>query len=201
MPLPRKSRSPKKGDTTTKTSTSAKTSAKAASKSKEQGAGPIAFFLSIFIIALGAIQLLSAFHTYAINLGELNSLKKQEAALIEKKQELENDIDRWNDKSYVTAQARERLGFVFPGESSVRVNHPEAVTGDQDDASTTTTSKLPWYEELSYSFEQADSADEPAPSNGGQSSGEQSQSSDQSSDGQQQDGEQNQSTTDSGDAQ
>lgn len=71
--------------------------------------------MSLFIVALGAIQLVSTFHTYALNLAELNGLKKQEASLIAQKQELENDIARWDDKAYVTAQARDRLGFVFPG--------------------------------------------------------------------------------------
>ena len=96
---------------------------------KKNSAGPIAFFVSLFIVALGTIQLVSTFHTYALNLAELNGLKREEASLVAKKQELENDIKRWDDKAYVTAQARERLGFVFPGETAVHVLHPEAVTG------------------------------------------------------------------------
>ncbi|TPF93306.1 septum formation initiator [Bifidobacterium sp. UTBIF-68] len=129
---------------------------------KSNATGPIAFFVSLFIIALGAIQLVSTFHTYALNLAELNSLKREEASLVAKKQELENNIKRWDDKAYVTAQARERLGFVFPDEQAVRVLHPEAVTGDetpsdQSDGSQTTSKKvLPWYSELAYSFKKAD---------------------------------------------
>ena len=53
----------------------------------------------------GAIQLVSTFHTYALNLAQLNDLKNQEAALIAKR-DLENDIERWNDDSYVATQAR-----------------------------------------------------------------------------------------------
>ena len=97
--------------------------------SQRGGAGPVAFFVALFIVALGTIQLASTFHTYALNLAELNGLKKQEAALVAQKRELENDIARWDDKAYVTAQARDRLGFVFPGEQAIRVEHPEAVTG------------------------------------------------------------------------
>ncbi|KAA8819746.1 septum formation initiator [Bifidobacterium rousetti] len=126
--------------------------------------GPIAFFVSLFIVAVGAIQLVSTFNTYATDLAHLNSLKRQEAALIAQKQELENDISRWNDKNYVAAQARERLGFVFPGEQSVLVQNPQAVTGDEGaDTSTTdktasgdTSKQLPWYSELSYAFKKAD---------------------------------------------
>lgn len=129
---------------------------------KKSTAGPIAFFVSLFIVALGTIQLVSTFHTYALNLSELNGLKREEASLVAKKQELENDIKRWNDQAYVTAQARERLGFVFPGETAVRVLHPEAVTGEDDsktDSSSSSESEkkvLPWYSELAYSFKKAD---------------------------------------------
>ena len=126
-------------------------------------AGPISFFLALIVMALGLIQLAATFHSYAINLSELNGLKNQEAQLVAKKQNLENQIQRWNDQAYVTAQARERLGFIFPGEQAIRVLHPEAVTG-QDDQSTKTNkgiqaprkNTLPWYQEMAYSFKKAD---------------------------------------------
>ena len=123
--------------------------------------GPIAFFLSIILVVIGLIQLVSTFHTYATNLAELNALKKTEAALIAKNQDLQNDIARWSDDAYVAAQARERLGFVFPGEQAIRVLHPEAVGEDAAEAASgesqdSKTDTLPWYKELSYAFEQAD---------------------------------------------
>lgn len=130
------------------------------------------FFIALFIVALGSIQLLSVFYTYAISVSELNGLKRQEAVLIAKKQELENDIARWNDKAYVAAQARDKLGFVFPGEQVVHVLHPEAVTGsassDSDDTGDEDSGKktLPWYSELAYSFEQADKKTDETASSG-----------------------------------
>ena len=58
-------------------------SSKSRKKASRRGsAGPIAFFVAVFIVALGSIQLASTFHTYALNMAELNGLKKQEAALI-----------------------------------------------------------------------------------------------------------------------
>ena len=113
-------------------------------------------------MALGSIQLISTFHSYALGLAELNGLKKQESALIAQKAELENDIARWDDKAYVTAQARDRLGFVFPGEQAVTVLHPEAVTGgaeeqgddrSQQDAGAST---MPWYAQINDALSQAD---------------------------------------------
>jgi cell division protein FtsB len=130
--------------------------------SPRRGSGPVAFFIALFIVALGSIQLVSTFHSYALNLAELNNLKRQEASLVAQKQELENNIARWNDKAYITAQARERLGFVFPGEQAIRVEHPEAVTGNSKDSEANGSSSqdghkaLPWYGELSYAFKQAD---------------------------------------------
>lgn len=127
--------------------------------------GPIAFFVSLFIVAVGVIQLVSTLNVYAADLAHLNSLKRQEAALIAQKQELENDISRWEDASYVAAQARDRLGFVFPGEQSVHVLNPQAVTGeDADDqqsssGSSSQSKQLSWYSELAYSFKEADKGD------------------------------------------
>ncbi|PJM76418.1 FtsB family cell division protein [Bifidobacterium felsineum] len=143
-------------------SSRAETGGKTKPTKKKSATGPIAFFVSLFIVALGTIQLVSTFHTYALNLAELNGLKREEASLIAKKQELENNIKRWDDKAYVTAQARERLGFVFPDEQAVRVLHPEAVTGTEtqsgESGSSQDSSKkvLPWYSELAYSFKKAD---------------------------------------------
>lgn len=120
--------------------------------------------LAVIVFALGCIQLLSTVHVYVTNVNELNANRALEARLVERKADLENDIARWDDKAYVVAQARDRLGFVFPGEKSVRVLHPEAVTGGKEtsrdattnDAQTTTTSTLPWYKEMVYLFKEAD---------------------------------------------
>lgn len=127
------------------------------------------------MVLFGAVQFFSTFHTYAMNLAQLESLKQQESALTVQKQELENNISRWNDKSYVIAQARERLGFIFEGETALKVEHPEAVTGKSTDADTsqnttasTQQSKLPWYSELAYSLHEADRNKSAASVNTGQ---------------------------------
>ena len=48
--------------------------------------------------------------------------------------ELTNELDRWKDDKYVIAQARERLTFVFPGETPYRVIDPESVVEQTDPA-------------------------------------------------------------------
>ncbi|KAB8287505.1 septum formation initiator [Bifidobacterium ramosum] len=164
------SRSASKTAAPRRPSASARGSART-TKARTRSSGPIVFFIALFIVALGSIQLLSTFYTYAINLSELNGLKREEASLIAQKRELENSIARWNDKAYVAAQAREKLGFVFPGEQVVHVEHPEAVTGSTTDSAdgeaTAGDDKkaLPWYSELAYSFEKADGDNDTSSSN------------------------------------
>ena len=142
-----------------------------------RNSGPVSFFIAVIIVIIGLMQLVSTFHDYALNLSELNGLKKQEATLEAQKQDLENDIARWDDKAYVTAQARERLGFVFPGEVSVRVEHPEAVTGSTASKSSGTSSAqdeqttLPWYKEFAYAFQQADTPSRSSSSSSSSGSG------------------------------
>ena len=103
------------------------------------------------------------FKSYAQNLGQLNALRNQEAELIQKKADLENDISRWSDDAYVTAQARKRLGFVFPGERSVLVkNAPQdAQHNSTEEKSRTEDKKLPWYNEILYAMESTDRAENP----------------------------------------
>lgn len=122
---------------------------------------PITAFAALIVVILASIQLLSVFHTYALNLAQLNALRNQEAALIEQKEQLEHNIERWDDKAYITAQARERLGFVFPGEKSVRVLGAENIEEDtqqQNNAKQSGQQSVqdPWYHTMMLSIHEAD---------------------------------------------
>ncbi|TCD53525.1 septum formation initiator family protein [Alloscardovia theropitheci] len=122
--------------------------------------GGLLFILGIIILLLSLLNIGLVFRSYAQNLGQLNALKSQEAALIQQKAELENDISRWSDDAYVTAQARKRLGFVYPGERSVRVeNLPQDMRTDTTKKSDTTQSQLPWFTELLYAIHNTDQAE------------------------------------------
>ena len=69
--------------------------------------------------------------------------------------DLENERNRWTDPKYVIAQARERLTFVFPGETPYRVIDPHSVVEEPvvdanqplTDGAVTTglTGSQPWY--------------------------------------------------------
>lgn len=125
-------------------------------------AGPLAFFITLFIVAIGAIQLISTMHAYALSVAELNSLKNQEAELVRQQEDLKEQIARWNDPVFVASKAREELGFIFPGEQPIRVLNADQVPGvnTSKGKSTVTTQEnrvtLPWYNELLYSIQKAD---------------------------------------------
>ncbi len=124
------------------------------------GAGPIAFFVMVIIVIFSIFQFLVVFQTYAVNVSQLNSLKRQEASLIAEKARLKNQISRWNDDAYVTALARERLGFIYSGEKSVRLQnstHSSTTSSSSSSSSSSnTSSKLPWYQEMLYNVQKAD---------------------------------------------
>ena len=76
---------------------------------------------------------------------------------------LNDEISRWQDPEYVKAQARDRLGYVLPGEVGYRVVAPDgtviggqvgSIAGRNDPVNQT------WYERLQGSVQ---TADQPAP--------------------------------------
>src|ERR1700754_2699030 len=82
--------------------------------------------------------------------------------------ELNNEIERWDDNAYVKAQARQRLGWVMPGEVGYRVigvdgkpgGAPPEPTAPSD--GTTDTQKPTWYTKLWGSVEGAGKPPAPA---------------------------------------
>lgn len=81
---------------------------------------------------------------------ELAQLRDDVAAARARNEDLQADLDRWDDPAYVATQARERLAYVLPGQHPYRVIDPEEVVAEApveeetpvvDDAGST----LPWY--------------------------------------------------------
>lgn len=80
------------------------------------------------ILALGAIALLvPTFMRYLDQRAQLTSLRAQVATAKATNEDLTNALSRWDDDSYVVAQARERLSYVFPGETAYKVIDPQTV--------------------------------------------------------------------------
>jgi cell division protein FtsB len=65
--------------------------------------------------------------------------------------DLQKDVDRWQDPAYIEAQARERLYYVFPGESSYLVIDDTGAQTTTDGAPISTelqTTKIDWVKGL-----------------------------------------------------
>ncbi len=82
-----------------------------------------------------------------------------------------NDLDaqlaRWQDPAFVVAQARERLAYVYPGETPYRVVDPEvarpAAVGSVDEAANgDSMDGEPWFDRMWASVEAAGAEPQPA---------------------------------------
>lgn len=86
-------------------------------------------------------------------LGELRDEVARESAEVA---DLEAEAARWEDESYIIAQARERLGFVFEGETAYRVTDPEyAQVIEEEQAqelAAVVDPEAPWWDNLAASL-------------------------------------------------
>jgi cell division protein FtsB len=93
----------------------------------------LARLISVRALVLGIVLLIAfsmLFPTLRSYLGqraELDALATQVRAAEQQEKDLSAELARWDDQSYVAAQARSRLAFVMPGETSYRVIDPEVV--------------------------------------------------------------------------
>ena len=81
------------------------------------------------VLVLAAAVVLPSLRSYFRQQEELADLTAQAQAARVEVEDLRADAARWDDPAYVVAQARERLAFVFPGETPYRVIDPETVAG------------------------------------------------------------------------
>lgn len=104
----------------------------------------------VLIFFVGVLPLLTTFRQYVASQSQVSDLRSQEQSLKRQKANLDEQIKRWDDDAYVIAQARTRLGFVYPGETSVRVIGAEKYAQDdkKDDSSSSADSvsqkNMPW---------------------------------------------------------
>lgn len=84
--------------------------------------------ISLFVVGMLAFVLLfPTVRAYFAQAAELQAMRQQVADALARAEELRYERDRWDDDAYVAAQARERLAYVYPGETSFRVLDPESV--------------------------------------------------------------------------
>lgn len=62
---------------------------------------------------------------------ELSAARSELEVTEQHNKELQNELDLWNDDDFVRAQARERLGYVMPGETLYVVKDPDAGSAEE----------------------------------------------------------------------
>jgi cell division protein FtsB len=109
-------------------------------------------FAFVTVLALMAITLAPPVQRYFAQRAQINALRIQ---LNDSKSSLENarrDLALWNDPTYIAAQARSRLQFVFPGEIQYEVTGIEQTSDSKGAPAAPIADQiplgLPWYGRL-----------------------------------------------------
>ncbi len=114
------------------------------------------------------ILTISYANSLRIYFAQSHDIASTQAQIVERQQNithLQTELDRWKDTDYVRTQARERLGWVVPGETGFRVVGADGKPlggGAEITAATKPDAPAPkaWYDKVWSSVEAADS---PAP--------------------------------------
>lgn len=123
------------------------------------------------VVLLALVLLLPTVRAYVNQTGELRELRGELADAQTQHDELEAELDRWDDQAYVEREARDRLNFVMPGERPWRVLDPETVVDDIDPQTGEAITDgpvqgyetgTPWYEAIWTSVQVA--GEQPVPS-------------------------------------
>jgi cell division protein FtsB len=101
------------------------------------------------VICVLTLTIAGPVRTYFAQRTEMNQLAASEAALRRQISELEQKKAKLGDPAYIAAQARERLGFVKPGDIPFQVQlPPTAATPQPGSDAAKPTSNDPWYTAL-----------------------------------------------------
>lgn len=73
----------------------------------------------MIVVALAVV--VPTLNTYVAQRQELSALQQEVAQQEQEVTELQSQVDRWEDPTFVAAQARERLLFAMPGETQYRL--------------------------------------------------------------------------------
>lgn len=92
---------------------------------------PVRILALIFTFVIAVIILAGPLQDFFAQQEEKRVLNAQLAESKAELESLQQQVDLWNDPSYVQAQARKRLGFVLPGQTLYYVSGDLATTEDE----------------------------------------------------------------------
>ncbi|TXK20032.1 septum formation initiator family protein [Homoserinibacter sp. GY 40078] len=110
------------------------------------------FALTVLLLIVAALVVLAPrFKTLVEQRQQIAQLEQEVANAQDRLDELDAEVARWSDPAYVEAQARDRLYYVFPGDTSYLVidDAEDAATDDDQPISDTIQStQVDWMDAL-----------------------------------------------------
>ncbi|MGB3771237.1 MAG: septum formation initiator family protein [Rhodococcus sp. (in: high G+C Gram-positive bacteria)] len=106
-----------------------------------------AVVLAVVVCAL-ALTLAVPLRTYISQRSDAAEVAAERVVLEERVRELQIRKDQTDDPAYITAQARERLGYVMPGETPYQVQLPGARSRSDIENEPPPPPPGPWYSDL-----------------------------------------------------
>jgi cell division protein FtsB len=103
------------------------------------------------VVCVLTLTIAGPVRTFFAQRTEMHQLATTEAALREQIADLEQQKGKLSDPAYIAAQARERLGFVLPGDIPYQVQLPPGAAAEPTEpgsAAATSRNNDPWYTSL-----------------------------------------------------
>lgn len=116
------------------------------------------FVVVLTVAAILSVMLVPSLYQWWQQERELAQIKTQVAEQQQKNADMQRQLDLWNDPDYISTQARERLGFVRPGETQYTVVDPGPQYQDSAlaAAAASTGPARPWVQQLGILVGKAD---------------------------------------------
>ena len=116
------------------------------------------FVVVLTVAAILSVMLVPSLYQWWQQERELAQIKAQVAEQQQKNADMQRQLDLWNDPDYISTQARERLGYVRPGETQYTVVDPGPQYQDSALAAAAASTGLarPWVQQLAILVGKAD---------------------------------------------
>ena len=116
------------------------------------------FVVVLTVAAILSVMLVPSLYQWWQQEHELAQIKAQVAEQQQKNADMQRQLDLWNDPDYISTQARERLGYVRPGETQYTVVDPGPQYQDSAlaAAAASTGPARPWVQQLAILVGKAD---------------------------------------------
>nr|WP_228046209.1 septum formation initiator family protein [Saccharopolyspora sp. HNM0983] len=100
------------------------------------------------LVCVMALSVSVPLRTFLSQQAELDAQDRQQVALTREVAELEQRKAQLSDPAHIEAEARERLGYVRPGETPYTVHLPEETGAGPAEPPEPGAGDAPWYERL-----------------------------------------------------